>query len=242
MIPSIIHYCWFGGKDKPDEIINYINGWKSKLPKFEFYEWNESNFDVEQAPLYVQQAYEAKKYAFVSDFVRVDKLIQYGGIYLDTDVELLKRFNGLLDKQEMVLGFEMSTSINTAFIAAKKQHPFLQEFIKIYDQIPFMTDEGMDCSTINKRMTELLLEYGLTLDNQQQKLPIGIQVYPFEYFVGYDIMGSHQAVTEHTVMIHHFNGSWGEKLPILLRLKYCIKKVLVYILGIKNFDRILKKG
>ena len=97
-IPKIIHYCWFGKKDKPDIVNHCINSWKKVLDDYEIIEWNEDNFDVE-SNTYVKQAYESGKFAFVSDFVRIKALYDYGGIYLDTDVEVFKKFDDLLDNE-----------------------------------------------------------------------------------------------------------------------------------------------
>ena len=117
-IPKKIHYCWFGGNPLPKETVEYIKSWKKYCPDYEIIEWNESNFDINRN-LYIKQAYEAKKYAFVSDYVRVFALYKYGGIYLDTDVEVFKDFNDLLDN-ESFWGFEQENYIATSTIGAKK--------------------------------------------------------------------------------------------------------------------------
>ena len=105
-IPHIIHYCWFGSTKKPKEVQAFIDSWKVKLPDYTFMEWNEGNCDLSNEIDYVKEAYEAKKYAFVSDYIRVKKLVEYGGIYLDTDVRIVRRFDKLLDKHDLVVGFQ----------------------------------------------------------------------------------------------------------------------------------------
>ena len=107
MIPKIIHYCWFGRKALPQDVQNYIQTWKQHMPDWEIYEWNEDNFDIATAPTYAQQAYQVGKYAFVSDYVRLWALERLGGVYFDTDVEVLKPFDDLLDNIAFV-GLEES--------------------------------------------------------------------------------------------------------------------------------------
>ena len=117
MIPKVIHFCWFGGNELPDSTKRYIGTWRKNLPDYRIIKWSEKNFDVSSAPAYVQEAYQAGKYAFVSDYVRIQALQKYGGIYFDTYVEVGKPINEYLEGRSMVLGFESDRSLTTAFIA-----------------------------------------------------------------------------------------------------------------------------
>ena len=119
MIPKIIHYCWFGGKKKPENVEQYILSWKNKCPDYEIREWNENNFDI-KSNCFCKEAYEKKKWAFVSDYARLAILYKYGGIYMDTDVEVIKPFDNLLTYQAF-LCFESSKMVSIGTLGAKKE-------------------------------------------------------------------------------------------------------------------------
>ena len=127
-IPHIIHYCWFGSAKKPKDVQGFIDSWKAQLPDYTFMEWNESNCDLNQEIEYVKEAYESKKYAFVSDYIRVKKLVEYGGVYLDTDVRIIRRFDKLLKKHDLVIGFQGAGNLGTAFMRYQK----ISENIGVY--------------------------------------------------------------------------------------------------------------
>ena len=159
-IPKIIHYCWFGGNEKPSKIKKCIESWKKFMPEFDIIEWNESNFDI-NALQYTKQAYEMKKYAFVSDVARLKALSMYGGIYFDTDVEVFKNFTQLLDER-CILGFEEEEYIATSMMAAEPNNTLINRFLKIYDNIPFLDEEGNIIEGTNvSKLTDLLVEKGL---------------------------------------------------------------------------------
>jgi len=128
-IPKIIHYCWFGPKDIPEIELKCMESWKVFFPEFKFMFWNENTFDIREAS-FVEQAYEAKHYAFVSDYVRTKVLFEYGGIYLDTDVEILQNFDMVLKKEVCVLGFETRSKVGTAVMAFTPKHAILELFLK----------------------------------------------------------------------------------------------------------------
>ena len=130
MIPKIIHYCWFGRNPKPELAVKCIKSWKKRCPDYEIIEWNEDNFDISSCPLYVRQAYEAKKWAFVSDYVRLKVVYDEGGVYLDTDVELKKGLDALL-AYDAYFGFEDGTHVNTGLgFGAVKGAPILKEMMQ----------------------------------------------------------------------------------------------------------------
>ena len=244
-IPKIVHYCWFGKGEKPQEVQACIASWKEKLSGYEFMEWNESNFTVSEAIPYVKQAYEARKFAFVSDYVRIQALYRFGGIYFDTDVEVLKPFEECLEDKAMLLGFESDRCLLTAFIAVEKEHPYMKEFLDSYENRSFLKEDGsFDMTVINKGFSELMEKKGVNLNrNENQELAENrIEVYPIEYFCGFDMNNWHEAVTENTYTVHHMAGSWvaggGAFKKKVIRL---IQKFI----GCKNYDKlrgILKGG
>ena len=131
MIPKVIHYCWFGGNPIPEKDRRYIEGWKEKCPDYEIIEWNERNYDVSKNK-YMAQAYEEKKWGFVSDYARLDLVYQYGGIYFDTDVELLKPLDNLLEL-EMFCGFESTKYVNFGIgFGAEKENPVNYQNVRFF--------------------------------------------------------------------------------------------------------------
>lgn len=248
MIPKIIHYCWFGDNDKPEDICQYIKTWRQVLPDYEIREWNESNFSLENAPIYVKEAYSMKKYAFVSDYVRIWALMNQGGIYFDTDLEVVNRFDEYIKGKELVLGFESDQLLITAFIAAKPKHPFIVEFEKTYWSRHFLKEDGTyDDSVINYHFSKLAERWGVDLNkNEIQELYDGMIVYPIEFFCGFDIKYWHVRRTERTCTIHHMSSSWaGTKKKIYFRIIYFFQKVLGYekydVFKDKVIDRVRRK-
>lgn len=241
-IPHIIHYCWFGKGTIPENQRQYIQGWKEKLPDYQIMEWNEDNFDIETAIPYVREAYKEKKYAFVSDYVRLHALYEYGGIYLDTDVEVRKDPTKLLKGYTMVTGFETEKLLITAFIAVSKKHPIIGEFLNRYKNRRFIMEDGSyDLTTINEGFSYLLEEHGVILNNSLQVLEDGIIIYPYVYFCGIDIENSHPRITEDTYTIHHFQSSW-KKMDFKTMIKYkVIVRFLQGILGYDRYDALKKK-
>ena len=228
MIPKIIHYCWFGGKNKPTKIQQCIESWQTILKDYEFIEWNENNFDVNHSE-YTKQAYEQRKYAFVSDIARIEALRQYGGIYLDTDVEVFKPFDDLLDGARFILGFEYDNWVATSFMACEKNHPFLHEFADLYLNEVFSQSNGtLNTNTNVNRLTKLLCEKGLLRENKLQCLSDGIIVYPIEFFSPYDYANCIMDKTEKSYCAHLFLVTW---LPKTEQIKKRIKGILVKIIG-----------
>lgn len=236
-IPKIVHYCWFGNGEKPDNIKAYIETWKANMPDYTFMEWNEQNFDVEHSIPYVRQAYEAKKYAFVSDYARIQALYQYGGIYFDTDIEVKKPFEEFLEDKSMVLGFESERSLLTAFIAVEKEHSYMKEFLETYQKRNFINEDGSyDMLVINDGFSRLMENKGVDLDrNEYQELPGNIAVYPIEYFCGFDVNNWHESITEKTCTVHYMNSSWvSGKQGMKRKIIYTLQKIL----GYKNYDKL----
>ena len=215
-IPKILHYCWFGGKPKPPLAEKCIRSWRKFCPDFEIREWNESNFDLEQVPAYVRQAYEAGRWAFVSDYVRLRALTEVGGVYLDTDVEIVRPLEPFL-KHEAFAGFEHLERVQTGVLACRKGFPLFQEFLAYYDTAVFRRPDGsMDTTTNVEILTGICRKKGLVFNDAFQVVD-GLAVYPREVFcpVDYDTMKLKK--TRKTVTIHWFSGSWQtqEDLRIL---------------------------
>lgn len=215
-IPKTLHYCWFGGKPKPPLAEKCIRSWRKFCPDFEIREWNESNFDLEQVPAYVRQAYEAGRWAFVTDYVRLRALTEVGGVYLDTDVEIVCPLDPFL-KHEAFAGFEHLERVQTGVLACRKGFPLFQEFLAYYDTAVFRRPDGsMDTTTNVEILTGICRKKGLVFNDTFQVVD-GLAVYPREVFcpVDYDTMKLKK--TRKTVTIHWFSGSWQtqEDLRIL---------------------------
>ncbi len=209
MIPKIIHYCWFGGNPLPELAQKCIASWKKYCPDYEIIEWNESNFDFSSCD-YAREAYEAKKWAFVTDYVRLKVLYDYGGIYMDTDVEVLKPLDSLLH-YEAVSGFESNTQIPTGLIASGKSIPVIGELLSQYDNIHFIKSDGtFDLTTNVVRITNTLLKYGLNQNNTLQTVK-DFTLLPKDYLCPKDLETGETTLTENSLTIHHFNGSWMEE-------------------------------
>lgn len=234
MIPKIIHYCWFGKGEKPKKIQKCINTWKENCPDYQIIEWNESNFDVNQFQ-YTKEAYEAKKYAFVSDVARVKALYDIGGIYLDTDVIVYKNFNEVLNNK-CVLGFEQGNYIATSFMACESGFYLMKEFYNLYNNLNFFDKQGNIISGTNvSKLTNILLNKGLVRNNQYQILENSIVIYPQEYFSPYEYGYCIRNNTENTICEHLFLVSWGNKN---MYIKKMIKQIIVLIIGKQRAKKI----
>lgn len=206
-IPKIIHYCWFGGKPKNELAEKCIRSWKKFCPDYELVEWNESNFDIAAAPLYVRQAYEAGRWAFVTDYVRLVGLTRMGGIYMDTDVEVIKPLDPYLHHKGFA-GFEAPDRVQTGLLACEKGHPLFLEFMAHYDNVAFIKEDGtQDITTNVEVLTALCKKHGLRLDGTYQELE-GFTVYPKDVFCPVEYETMKLKKTRRTVVIHWFSGSW----------------------------------
>lgn len=211
-IPKVIHYCWFGGNEKPENVNTYINTWKKFCPDYEIIEWNENNFDI-NSNLYVKQAYEQKKYAFVTDYVRLYVLYNYGGIYMDTDVEVLKSLDSFLEHSAFS-GFENNNQVPTGIMGAEKFNPWIKDLLDEYKDLTFIKPDGsLDLTTNVVRITNLTKsKYNLNVASSYQNLNNVVVFYPFDYFCPKDWETGKINCTSNTHTIHHFAGSWhGEK-------------------------------
>lgn len=217
MIPKVIHYCWFGGNELPESALRCIESWKKFCPDYEIKEWNESNFDV-QCCDYVREAYEAKRWAFVSDYARFRILYENGGVYFDTDVELIRPIDDLLAKGGF-MGAENAAPggrgrLNVApglGLAVAPGNELYSEMLEIYRYTHFVKADGSrNLKTVVAYTTELLRKNGLEDKNDIQQVA-GIFIYPKEYFCPLDYESGELTMTENTRSIHHYSATWHGK-------------------------------
>jgi hypothetical protein len=237
VIPKIVHYCWFGGKPKPLPVECYVENWRNALPGYEIKEWNEENFDV-AAWTYAEEALDAGKFAFVSDVARLHALYAHGGIYLDTDVEVMRDFDDLL-QNDVVLGFEEGNYIATSTILAVPGSRLIKDFLQCYRDRAFVQHDGrIDQATNVQVLTTMLDECGLKRDGNAQVLQrFGesirildrVALSPIDYLNGIDY-------TEHrTYAAHHFGQSWAGPAS---RFKSSLKKAAIRLLGGQRFKKL----
>lgn len=208
-IPKAIHYCWFGRNPKPKLARKCIRSWKKHCPDYSIIEWNEDNFDIAACPLYVRQAYEAKKWAFVTDYVRLKVIYDHGGIYMDTDVELKKGLDSLLC-YEAFFGFEDGAHIATGLgFGAVKGLTILEEMMDDYNEIPFFREDGsFDMEACPTRNTKVFLRHGLIQDDSYQILEKHILILPSIYLCPIRYMDGHYTHSSKTISVHRFSASW----------------------------------
>ncbi len=207
MIPRTIHYCWFGNNPKTLFVEKCIDSWKKYCKDYKIIEWNENNFNISIAPLYVKQAYSVKKYAFVSDYVRLWALINYGGLYFDTDIEIIKQLDQFLSLNAFAC-FENNSQIQTGILACQNNHPIFKEFIKEYDKIEFINKDGtFDYTTNVKRISDISMKFGFTPNGKLQKF-YDFTIYPQNYFCPDHEKLNDELYMKDTFAIHWFAGSW----------------------------------
>lgn len=215
MIPRIIHYCWFGKQDKSSLSERCIQSWHKILPDYKIYEWNEDNFPIKRAPKFVREAYRVGKYAFVADYVRLYALSLYGGIYLDTDVEVIKSFDSFLSLPSFI-GYEDNREkrcIQTGVIGSIKDNYIIKEWLNYYYENNFILPRGEYNTVSNVEIiTKDLCSRGLVLNGQCAVVENMMHVFPIDYFCPKDPDG-HITITENTVCIHYYSGSWCIKIP-----------------------------
>lgn len=211
MIPKIIHYCWFGGKEKPEDVKKYIASWKKYCPDYEIREWNEFNFDIHESD-YCREAYEAKKWAFVADVARLTVLEKYGGIYMDTDVEVVRPFDDLLTYGAFMC-FENKDSVSIGTLGVEKGNPILADFLASYENRHFLCTDGSYNLTTNLKIITSTLKnkYHLVLNGKKQLLPHRVLVLPMESFIAKDSMTGWIMADESTYAIHHYAASWYDE-------------------------------
>ena len=230
MIPKVIHYCWFGRNPLPPLAIKCLESWKKYLPDYTIKEWNEDNFDVNIIP-YTKEAYAAKKYAFVSDYARFWILYKYGGLYFDTDVEVIRPMDDIIARGPF-MGCENEVKDNGAMALAVAPglglgvNPGLglyKEMLDLYETLHFIKDGGgLNTTTVVEYTSKLLYKHGLE-DKSEIQCVGGVYIYPKEYFCPMDFYTKKLVITHRTVAIHHYSASW--QTPIM-KLKSMFARLL----------------
>lgn len=207
-IPLVIHYFWFGEKNKPTLVKKCIKSWHTHLSKFTIIEWNESTYNVQKSA-FTQKAYAEKRWAFLSDYARLNVLYEHGGIYLDTDMEILKPLNPLL-KHKLFLGFESTSYVNASIIGCVKHHWLIKECLAEYENME-------EYETIPKVISKVLRRY-FSLD-QAKVDQGGVMIYPAEYFypLPFNQRFDKSMITENSFSIHWWNYSWASPTTKILK-------------------------
>lgn len=254
-IPKIIHYFWFGGNTLPEMAKKCIESWKKYCPGYEIKEWNENNYDIESCE-YTKEAFQEKKWAFVSDYARFDILYQYGGLYFDTDVELIRPIDEILERGSY-MGIEMEKfdkgsnweiTVNPGLgMAAKPGLPLYKTILDGYAKRHFQREDGsLDQETVVTFVTDILKEKGLVCKPGIQEVE-GVVLYPKEYFCPMNYFTGELKITEHTYSIHHFGESWVDEkekyISKLLRnfqqwIPEKVAKMLAIYIGVLRYDGI----
>lgn len=252
MIPKIIHYCWLGGNPLPKSAKKCIESWKKFCPEYQIIEWNEKNLDFENVPNFVKQAYEAKAWGFVPDYFRLWIIYNYGGIYLDTDVQMIKSFDSLLNNDAFA-GFEAENYVNLGVgFGAEKAHPMIKEHLDLYNHISFFNEDGsLNKVPSPKITTKWLVSKGLVLGKNQIETVEGLKIYPKEYFAPKSFDTGAVKITKNTFSIHQYDASWfteEEKLQHKKNLRHhkiqkitkFPNRVLMKILGTERYSKLKK--
>lgn len=216
MIPKKIHYCWFGKSEKTKLAQKCIASWKKFCPDYEIIEWNEDNFDI-NTNAYTKMCYQQKKYAFLTDYLRLLVINEYGGIYFDTDVEIVKSFDELL-KHHAFFGFETEQYVNTGEgFGAEAGNLIIKQMLKEYDTLLDGKHGTIGCPILN---TNALVKFGLKLNGKKQQVDSAV-VYPVDYFNPKNSVTGIINKTENTYSIHWYSASW---LPWHKQLKNKLSK------------------
>lgn len=233
MIPQIIHYCWFGKNPKPKIALECIETWKRFFPDWEIIEWNEDNYNLSGIQ-YIEDAYKHKKWAFVSDLVRLDILYRYGGIYLDIDVDFIKPLPKEFLDYKGFMGFEYTSTIAPGLIlGVEKNNQFVKQVLDSYEGERFNYNKDGIYKTINTRITDALLDKGLVKNNKYQVVG-DFHIFPSEFFCGYNTDIREPEITENTICWHHYLGSWANP-SVKMKMQDLLKKII----GVKNYKKVL---
>lgn len=238
MIPKTIHYCWFGGKQIPPKYQKYIEGWKKVCPEFCIKQWNESNFDFSNNS-FMKKAYDAKKWGFVTDVARLEIIYNEGGIYLDTDVEIVRNFDDLL-MYDSFFGFESDEFINTGIgFGAVAKNKLVYNLLQMYDTIDFNPDD-LDTITCPIQNSKGLEKAGFKMNGEFQIIDNSVLL-PIEFFGPMDYSTGKIKTTENTHGIHHYEGSWMSKTSLS---KIYFTRLLRRCLGMRydSLKKIMRGG
>ena len=224
MIPKIVHYCWFGGKPLPESAVKCIESWKKFLPDYEIREWNESNFNVNMNR-FTMEAYKLKQYAFVSDYARFWILNNYGGVYFDTDVELINTIDDIIchgaftgmetpyKKTEGLWGINPGIGIG-----CEKGNPLVKDFLECYSREHFVNTRGSFSTTVVKLVSNRMNALPYTVDSFGIAHFENMNVYPKDFFCPLDYETGELVVTKNTRSIHHYAATWVNKIGVIKRI------------------------
>lgn len=236
MIPKVIHYCWFGRGKMPKLAEICIASWKKYLPDYELRLWNEDTFDV-NSNLFTKQAYESRKFAFVTDYVRLYALYHHGGVYMDTDVEVIKNIDYFLQFPAFS-GFETDIHIPTGLMASAKGGNWVKYLLTYYDDLAFIKEDGSFHATSNTyTIGEMTKKLGFLPNNTYQIIDNEVHIFPKDYFCPKSQISGKIELTKNTYCIHHFSGSW---IPAKAKRLTTIKRLLMQIFGVRNIEYFIK--
>ena len=255
MIPKKIHYCWIGGNPLPKSAEKCIASWKKYCPDYEIIEWNETNYDFTKNQ-YMKEALDAKKWGFVPDYARLDIVYNHGGIYLDTDVEIVKSFDPLLESNGFA-GFEDQKHVNFGQgFGAEAGNEVIKALLDSYDDLHFLNEDGsLNMIASPALNTDALIKIGLEANGKEQKILNCFEVFPIDYFCPKSLDDGVIRVTDNTYSIHHFDASWlsEEKRSELFSMwarrqkrakqkarRAKIKAIVIKIIGEKLYKKIRK--
>lgn len=232
MIPKIIHYCWFGGKEKPESVKRCINSWKLHLNDYKIIEWNESNFDI-SSHQFVKEAYEAKKYGFIVDVLRLYVLNKVGGIYLDTDVEFIRQLPDYFLEKDGFGCFEVDNFLNVGLLASKRGGFLIANMLDVYKEKHFLINGEPNLDYTGPiGITEYLKSIGYLMNGNLEEKEI-FTIYPSDYFSPKDYKTGLCEITDNTICIHLYDATWvDEKLQKENQLK---DRLIKSVLDCKNF-------
>ena len=226
MIPKTIHYCWFGGNPLPKDAEKYIKSWNKFLPDYDIKRWDETNFDVNSIP-YTREAYKAEKYAFVSDYARFWILYNYGGLYFDTDVEIISSLDDIIQAGPFMGVEQQNNELITVApglcLGAEKHNELLADLIQYYSKASFLNPDGSLCLTNVVEVTTELLKRGQLRNIDEIQQCCGFNIYPKDYFCPIDYATRELKTTPNTRTIHHYAESW---LPRSTKIKNAIGRVV----------------
>ena len=236
-IPKKIHYCWFGNGKLPPLAEKCMKSWEKFCPDYEIICWNEENFDINENR-YVKEAYEAKKWAFVSDYARLKVLYENGGVYLDTDVEIIKPIDSLTENGGF-MGFERDGVVATGLgFACEKGNSVVGRLLEDYEGIPFVLEDGSyDMLPCPDRNSKALKELGMDLSVQDQ-IFMGIHFLPVNYLCPMDYYTGKTNITSNTYSIHHYSASWTSKKT---KRTVFLKRIIGVDLYCKLYGKFLHK-
>ncbi|MBQ9530761.1 MAG: glycosyl transferase [Eubacterium sp.] len=234
MIPKTIHYVWFGNRPKTKKMEKCYQSWKTFCPDYEIIEWNESNFDI-NCNRFLKEAYDAGKYAFASDIVRLMALYEHGGIYVDADVEIIKNLDDLLDNESFI-GYEIDQYVNSGqMLGSVKGNPLIKEHLEQYDEISFAECKNISTIACPRILTKLLVEKGFQPNGKEQIID-GMHIYPHDYFNPFDDETGRMHKTDNSYSIHWSAHSWSTQGPIRRK----VTQICHRLFGVNCFDWLKK--